>query len=763
MKFVQIKICLLPVMATALVACGGGGADPTPNIEMVTLQGTVAKGVVSGAKMRVLSAVSTPVVLASGFTTNKDGRYSIELNKHEGPVVIEADLEGADIAYELEPGKTFKGRTGEKMRAILPPGAFTANVTPFSEMAVDIVADSGWKPEAVVAANRIVRQLLNNTDHLTASPTEGALLTNLTAVQQLVKNNPGGFAAVLTQLREAASVKNGEVSIDPEWIGDLTVACAALCGGGFVVPPPITVGSGFGIDTVYALFKDLRDTLLAYSNKNKTGELAVATVRLSDAVKAAVQPIDEEMLGLLGMFSKGDQLYRDFKAVRTTTQFVNSGSSYGRNRTFNTAGAPMSDGFLPRYGCEAARASIVTNTDGAFDVGIDYTTSGVTADNANVFSCYGIGTVGRLYLGDGAVTSYWQSVAFIPQTDGSFKYVHQLRSRPFNQRNGVATRVKANYGSIGVTRDSTSKLTGFSLDGKLVPGLIGHGPGVYATLDRVDAKLFFAATQPTPTSAKLDLSGSMKLYKKDNVFASSVEIASGSMVAAKTDVSYSYTDYTFGGSACPAGYSAQPGSSLQNFSCEGIFTGTEDALSALKLDVTVTAPGVKFQGIVNADAPSFDKTQTEYIPTKISLQGKIFESDGAVGYRLLLDGKGMVELLNFASFDAATDADAPMKVKFDGKVLLKSRPEMALKLNAEQTSSGAQSLSGTFFWNSKALKLAAATDGSLTVSSDSGVRFTIPKGGADTEQDVFLGNVKVGTINFGKGRIEYADGRFEQF
>lgn len=766
MKLVQGKIFLLPVMAAALVACGGGSDSPPPP-ETITLTGTVAKGIVSGAKMRVLSAAASPVVLASGFTTDANGRYTIKLNKTSGPVVIEADLEGAIIADETNPDVPYEGKSGEKMRAIISPTAATAtaNVTPFSEMAVDLVAEAGWEAKAVNDANRIVRQLLNNTDHLTASPTEGALLAKLTAVQQLVNSTEGGLASVLTQLRDAADGGRDEsVSIDPAQVDELEAACgeAPACAGAFTKPDPIKIGTGDLVDPVYSLFQDLRDTLLAYSNETQTGELDVAAVKLDEAVKAAVQPIDDEMLGVLAMFSKGDRAYRDVKSGALTQQFINSGASYGRTATFRTDGTPVVAGPLPRYGCEVARATVETKADGSQDVQSDYTTSGVTASNANVFACFGVGTAGRLYPARYGDTSYWHSVLFIPQTDGSVKYVHQLRSRPFDQRLGAATRVKAVYGNLGVTRDSSSELTGFRLNGKLVPGLQGHAPGEYATLDRVDATLSFAGSAPTATSGKYDLSGLMTLYKKDNVFASSVEIASGSMVEVKTDVPFSYTDYIYGGESCPAGFSAAFGSVAPTLSCVGTVTGIEEGFSALNLDVTVTAPGVKFQGIVSAGTPSFDSTQTEYIPTKVSLQGKIFEADGT-GFRLLLDGAGSVELLNYASFDATGNTAAPVKVGFDGKVLLKNRPEMRLTLSGERTEQRAQSLSGTFFWNSKALKFAAATNGDWTISNDAGVRFTIPEGESDVAQDVFLGDAKVGTVNFGQSRIDYSDGRFQQF
>lgn len=767
MKLVQGKIFLLPVVAAALVACGGGSDSPPPP-ETITLTGTVAKGVVSGAKMRVLSAAASPVVLASGFTTDANGRYTIKLNKTSGPVVIEADLDGADIADETNPDVPYKGKPGEKMRAIISPTASaadaTANVTPFSEMAVDLVADAGWEAKAVNDANRIVRQLLNNTDHLTASPTAGALLASLTAVQQLVNGTEGGLTAVLSQLRDAAGGGDGSVSIDSTLVDALDAACGTTtaCADAFDTPDPIVIGTGDLVDPVYGLFQDLRDTLLAYSNETQTGELDVAAVKLDEAVKAAVQPIDDEMLGVLAMFTKGDEQLRAYKDGDTTEQFVYDGSSYGRVSTFRTDGTAVTDGYLPRYGCEVASATIVTRANGVQDVSTDYTTSGVTASTANVFTCFGFGTVGRMYPGRNGVDSYWQSVVFIPQADGSFKYVHQLRTRPFDQRLGVSSRVKAVYGNLNVTRDGMEDLTGFNLDGQLVPGLIGHAPGEYATLDRVDAKLSFAGSAPTATSSQYDLSGLMTLYKKDNVFASSVEIASGSMVEVKTDVPFSYTDYIEGGNACPTGYSAAFDSVAPYLWCAGTVTGIEEGFSALNLDVTVTAPGVRFQGIVNADTPSFDSTQTEYIPTKVSLQGKIFEADGT-GFRLLLDGAGSVELLNYASFDATGNTAAPVKVGFDGKVLLKNRPEMRLTLSGERTEQRAQSLSGTFFWNSKALKFAAATNGDWTISNDAGVRFTIPEGESDVAQDVFLGDAKVGTVNFGQSRIDYSDGRFQQF
>lgn len=781
MRLSRTKIALLPVVAAALMACGGGsgsdgGGGALP--ESITLDGTVAKGVVSGAKIRVLSASADGTVLASGVVTGTDGRYSIQLNKPSGPVVIEADLEGADIADELNPGRTYKGQRGDKIRAILPPvtsSGATANVTPFSEMAVDIVAEAGWNAAAITDANQVVRRLLNNTDHLTADPTKGEFLISLTAVQKLI-NDIGSVEAlgvVLQTLRDAADGRSGNVSIDPQVVEVLVAACTTQCDNAFNTPgTPVPIGTGDKINPVYALFQDLRDTLYAYSNSTKTGELDAAGVRVNQALKDATQPVDDEMLGVLAMFQAGDRLFREFNEDGGALT-VNKGSVWGRVSTFNTSGAAVGSSWLPRYQCHVAKATLITTASGEldFDPNSTYNTN-PAAGTANLFSCDGIGTIGRLYPARDGINSFWHRTTFIPQEDGSVKYVHQLRTRPFDLTGtaGGSTRVpsRAAYGSLTVNRDNVGELTGFALNGKLVPGLKGHAAGEYATLDRVDAALSFVSSAPSSSSMRFDMSGSMKLYKKEQALpASSVEIASGSFAEAKTDVPFTYQDYVFGGSSCPAGY-VSTGGSVPFLWCVGTLTGTTAEIGQLKLDVSIAAPGVKFQGIINANTPSFDKSQTAYVPTKVSLQGKLFEADGD-GYRLLLDGLGTVDVLNFAQYDNSVPfSDPAMDVTFNGKVLLKDRPEMALALSVSQAAStasgnGARTLSSTFTWNNKALKLTVDANGAATVSNDSGVRFTVPKGGADNNQDVFLGNDKVGVVNIGKRRIDYVDGRFQQF
>ncbi len=753
MSFQRTKYWLPPTVLAALTACGGGGGgggavNDAP--ATVAISGTVAKGPATGAKGKIFATTAAGVkgVELASFTTVAGGKFTVNIAPQTLPILVDVDLTGADIQDETKPGTIYKGMANQTMRAAFTPvanGGATVNVTPFSEMAAALASKAGgFTPAVVQDANAKIRQILNNTDHLTADPASGVMLKQLAAVQQLVNNNPGGLTAVLLQLRDATTVVQGTtsapttVAVTAGLIAALESGCTAtsVCGSGAFAPPalaemPITVGSGDPIDPVRALFKDLRNTLLAYNNPGNTGDLDVAGQKLTDAVAAAVQPVDEEMLGVLAMAQKGDRMFRAFKAGTSTQQFSDSGQAYGQRRTFDTAGNSVPAGPLARYGCELAKATVVTNTDGTQDVGSDYTTVGVTSANVNVFACYGFGTQGRLAPGLGDGYGYHQASNFIPQPDGSWKYVHQVRKTKLDQTGLASTassRVRAVYGNVVLTRDVSNEITGFNLTGKLMPGLKGHTSVDYPTLDRVDANLNYAFTKPTNDTDKVTLSGSMKLYKGDGSLASSVEIASGTM-AESQNVTSAY--------------------------------GSTNELSKLNLDVTVAAPGVKFQGIVTADTPSFDSTNSVYVPTKMSLQGKIYEADGA-GYRLLLDGTGTIEAVNYAGFNAVTGGTWPKKVGFNGKVLIKERPEMGITLTGASSAAG-DTGTGTFFWNSKTLRFELKADQSLVVSNDGGAHFTIPKNGNAMNQDIFNGNVKVGTINVDRARIDYIDGTFEQF
>lgn len=742
---------LAMVTAATLAACGGG-SDPKPQDDAVALSGVVAKGPAKGAKVRVYAADGKTAV-APEVTTGDGGSYTVILaTGAKGPFLIEADLAGANITDEVT-GKIYSGQAGQKLRAVVADAGSVVNVTPFSDMAADLALEGGALTVATTdAANKKIRQVLNNTDFLTASPTSGALLTALQAVQIRVNEEEGGLTAVLAQLREAAA--DGVVSSD--LVKELQAACdtceAVFNAGTSELP----VETGAGIDTVKALFKDLRDTLLAYSNGSGTGDLDQASARITDALSSVVAPVDGEQLQVLAAFREADAMFRDFKAGRSTvTRWRSADTVYGL-----VAGSSMtSPGVVSRFGCELARATVIDVAGGYKDVAADYTINGLTKDNVNVMTCYGIGTKGRLFPGNVSGTGYYHSVVFIPTGDDSFKYVHQLRKGVTGS--ATTSRHKAVFGELVVSRGASGELTGFDLEGKLVPGLVDATTESYTLLDRVDTRLSFALAESTG-EAQVNMYGWLALMKKDGTQASRVDIASGN-IAAKTDVPTSYHDVVYvGASSCPPGYAPAFGTTSPYLSCGGTVSTTSTALGTLSLDVSVAAPGVKFQGIVTAGNPSFDKSGSVYYPRVTSLQGQLYEADGA-GYRVLLDGLAKVELQNFAGFDASSGSTSPLKASFDGKLLIKDRPAMGFTFAGTRDVNNQQSGNGSFYWNGKSLGFEAGADKSLVVRNDDGVSFTIPHNGSASFQPIYKGTVQVGRINLDLQRIEYVDGSYEQY
>lgn len=781
MRSVGIKWGALTAVAAALVACGGGSSSQDQDRTepaSVAMSGVVAKGPASGARVTIFRADGT--VAAGPITTGAGGTYSARVMPNEGPFRVEVDLNGADIQDDLDPSRTYKGKAGEMLRAVVldVSASRPVNVTPFSDLAAELALTSvnggRLNAAAVDSANKKVSQILGALDFLAASPTGDAMLQRLKAVQQMVEDQ-GDLGAVLTSIRDAARVGDGgAIAIDGDLMDSLAQACAtagvSTCDSAFaprsVAEAEVTPTQINAIEAAKTLFQDLRNTLLAYSNDQGDGELDQAGDRINAALSAAVKPIDDEQLKSLAMANDADEMFRAFKAgTSSQRRLLSSDYAYGRIATRNADGSTVEPNAVPKFACEVGRATII-QVDGRPDVSSDYTAADdlVTPANANVISCYGIGTVGRLVPGRGDGYGYFHSLLMIPQPGGQYAYVHQLRRQAFDRTVSSATsRVRAVYGSLTMTRDADQALTGFTVNGRLIPGFKGHAPGEYATLDRVDASLTMSGNNGTATSS-LNVTGSMALMKLDGTQASRVDITSGSF-AGRTDIPRSYYDnFYVGEGSCPAGYGPVYGTSSPFLTCGGMVEGTTGALGSMSLNVSVTAPGVRFQGIASAAQPSFDSTGSVYYPTVLSLQGLVSEADGPNAYRVLLDGTVTARLLNFASHNASSNQPAPMEVGFNGRLLLKDRPAMGFTFAGARDAADNRSGSGTFFWNNRVLRFEGDADTrALTVRNDDGLRFTIPQNGSRVYQPVYRGDIQVGRINVDLARIEYADGTYEQY
>jgi hypothetical protein len=792
------------VSAAALVACGGGGSSSdsgtgtgTGTGTTVALSGTVAKGPATGAKVKVYAtnADGTQGALLAQATTVAGGGYTVNIPAQTNPVLVVADLEGATIVDETStavPQATYTGAAGNTLRAVLLAASGTAvaaNVTPFSEVAADLAADAGgYKAANVEGANSKVRTWLGGVDHLSASVTDAAtLLPRLRAVQTLV--NGSTLTAVLAQFKDAStySAAAGGYVINGTFSQALKDACTGTSCGTFAdatvaqtpVPPVGTV------EPVKAFIQDLRDTLLAYSNSQKSGALDIAGAGLSTAFDNATSMVGSEQLGLLTRLTEVDRVLANYRANPTTSSVTVpfGGYRYGRTATHNNDGSVTVESQLPVYGCQPVNAVLQTTSTGQQGFS-SVSTTGLTVDNVNAVSCFGMATEGRLVgTGLGDANAYYPRFIFIPRDDGSYRYVSDIRSFPLD-RTGLTTTTTStklgvsHYGSVAVTRNTAGDVTAFTLQGQIAPALQGlpvRTLAAYSALKQVDTDLAFSVTDDAATAKRtVAISGSFKLIKTDGSEASSVALAAGSKIVVKTDAPNNVTSYEFGGDSCPTGTTVAPWSGAAPY-VECMRTETyydTTAPDTVALDVTVAVPGAKLQGVFSAAGASYDKSRTVYSPTTTSFQGKVYEADGT-GYRLLLDGKFSAALENFSALDRTAEQSAtnfaPVVGGFEGKILIKNRPEMSLVLALRKVSVTRQTLDGTFGWNGKSLTLAVDNDEASAVASfarlsnSDGVQVTFPKGGTDSSQDLLKGGVKVGTLNLNSQRIDYTDGTFEQF
>jgi hypothetical protein len=811
----SFKWALAATTAAMLAACGGGGGSGPDNtggnlatVTEVTVEGVVSKGPATGAVVSIYSTDSSgkKSILLKKVTTLVGGAYSALIAPQTNPVLIEADLNGADISDELSPGTTYKGKSGEKMLAVLTlqGGAKTvAHVTPFSDMAAAMASSHGgtdtYALADVVAANKKIRDL-TITDHLTVAPT-GDFKIKLTAVAQFVKDIHGGdLAAGLSELRTACkfdTAKNGFI-VTGVVSQKLATACtAATCAtdnnfasATLAETAVAPVGSVSTLDAAKALFKDLRDTVGAYTNTSNTGEIDKAGDKLSLAVNSATGFVDDEMLAIVAGVRDGYKQYEDAKAAQSAyPDYLKAYdfSVFGQLATKNTSGQTVIPSLLPVYQCELAKATTLTTASGETDIATYVlATSAIPAGEINAFACYGVGTVGRLLgasLDD--ANSRYHSITVLPQADGTFKYVHQTRKINFD-RTIQASHTRdgqAMFGTGAFVKDANGRATSVNFAGNLSPGfkmLRTRTVAERAKFKQHSINLAMSASYPAGVTSNalesLAISGNIKLINVDGTEASSLTIVNGSTLSQKTDIvkTTSINSYIGFGSSCPTGPGYTQFGTAPYLSCyyASTYTSTVPALSALNLSVVSAAPNAKFEGSVTAGAASFDKSGTQYRPTAGTFEGKIYEGDGAGGYRLLLTGKVSASAVDYQLFNDAAAKSATnfykTNVAFEGKVMLKDRPDAGLTLNVQNYDFNMTSMSGTFFWSGKSFNISGTKDdtnntGALTFTNSDAVAFTLPRNSRNLPQDITKGGFKVGVINIGTKRIDFIDGSFEQF
>jgi hypothetical protein len=798
-------------MLVFLTACGGGGGTANANNASITCTincdavdpnsylgayaaggdgGGGGDGGAGGGAGDGAAIVNAPITLTDArgvvrtSTTGADGKFFFTVTGMKAPLVVQVTKPDGSVRMSFTRVEPTIGKT------------ISISVSGLSDkIASDVVisingAASGSKgltPTMVVQAASTIPRLINalNTSIasvLTANGLDAKTFDPMAAV--LVPAAAGATQNSYDKVLDA-------LAITPGTTGTPTVILAPL-------------------EAAKALFKNLRNTVGAYSNTANTGDLDVADKKLKDAAKAVISPVDNDTLRILGGFFKAESMYSQYKSGASTTAAMTYGSTqFGQITTKDVFGVATPFSSMPSYGCDIRKISLLTN--GAIDVAntrvlnsytiggtqvSPITTPALATSAANGFVCYGIGTQGRLIgtlLDDGLVRV--NSIYFMPQSNGSYNIISQTgKSSPdktgqFSTATGSPASAlidgTVKFGTLTPVRDTAGNITSFTITGDLRPGFATMKDRTLATWQSFagyGVNLTMAETSTTTTKTQT-LSGSVALNKADGTVASTATIGSGSTLTETSNVVTGTNIQFYGSNSCPAGSAQVSGTASPNIQCS--FNKYTNLLSSGTLNVAIAAPGIKFEGVVTAANPSEDKIGTantsmtlNYKPTALTFTGKLYDTDTVGAYRLLFDGALSATNPNWSTFNSTIPESSTnfllSTASFDGKLYLVNRPVVNLVMAFTKTGYQTGTTSGSFKWSDAsgfpagftitgAYNDVAGTGSMAFKSTDVNATFTLPKGGSATKQKIYVNSVEQGSITISTKKVEYIDGTFEQF
>jgi len=149
----HILTLLILLSLALLTACGGGGGDGDGSGAGTELAGSVSKGPVAGADVKIfaLDATGAKGELLAEAVTDGSGTYLADLGDYEGPILVE--VTGGSYLDEGS-GQTLGIPGDAPLRAVHPAasGQVSLHVTPLTELAVQVAEAAGISLETVAAA-----------------------------------------------------------------------------------------------------------------------------------------------------------------------------------------------------------------------------------------------------------------------------------------------------------------------------------------------------------------------------------------------------------------------------------------------------------------------------------------------------------------------------------------------------------------------------------------------------------------------------------
>jgi hypothetical protein len=763
---------------------GGGGASPpaagAPPVAQRDVQGTVAKGLIKGAKVSVypldVQGVRASAALATA-TTAGDGTYKLQLPTTLRNFVIEVGAAPGAVMADEATGTDIALPASLKLRSIVTlaenaAGSYQGSVSPLTEMVVRTAetADGKLPPQAVAQAKASVRTLLgfdpetvkpvnsNSAAAATASEDEKNQSLALAAISKMAstatadcgQSNAGErIACVVSKLAASVIIKDGQPSLDPGRLVQFRDAIVAVAqdktinhtgkdkvvGIPVLTPPPVTppatpvppptettpVPPPVGTTPVPPPV----DTTPVPPPVGTTPPPLAATKTLFGSLRTNLRALGE-----------GDAFRSTADAVRADlgSTIAPFGNDVGGFATLAMSALENFEryrvGANPRYDFKVVnnqlldalpQRSVISLVRGEGDclIRVDPLSMECTV----VQDEYLDGTMGDATNGTRVYATRTFTLQPKDGTVGEYTYTTSLARNMFV------------YEGFTIIVDPTRETLGGTF-----PGEVSY-------------------TRSGDTATKLSFHGRMPgRLNKDGSFRSDAE--DWSLDAARTVEAGGSALYTFGGEFSASRAGQVTGKLVID---DASFLRLAPAGNELRVTLRGSVGSTAVAGTLRASAEKLDKSRTVRIPTVLSFEGALEHKDAMV-----FSGNVAITRGGFENFDAtAALSDTNFvadTVEMGGWLSVPQRPALSLSLGATRTGPGAASISaqyrdGTSVINASVTARAGERYPLVKVASADGVAFSFA--GRSAPVQVTKDGAVTAEIDFVRGIISYSDGSTE--
>lgn len=725
----------------ALAACGGGGGSSssggTPST--VAVSGVASKGLLLNAVVTAyaVKADGTKGAALGNTTTDADGRYTLTGLPSGALVLLEVTPkaddsttmldEATDLVVPVPAASNFALRAAVNLDG---SGTTSAQITPFSEMAVALAASKGGlTPDVVTAANTTVSNFAG-VQILTASPAFSQVngetvaaneaAVKLAAVSELAKTGVDTCAALppgtptteqvlanvscVTNYLAAQGTSQGVVdALAPALAAAKSDAAATVNTAAIIDIAPVAyveTATQTAIQEAKTLIASVRSTATALSNKSDATSLAARVQAVADASRGVAAPLDHPTMTVLTALSEAITAHQN--GAGSSFQ-LDSGLWWG-----NGQGGQLVSGC--RYFSDADFQNLAT---------------GRTA----YLGCRVLHTVGYAPT----ASAGWQPFAVYHRFGLTDIGNDQFTVKSILGRSTIsdASGPSPSYGTeqeLSAPRTLTvASGDALSVTGALAPGYESRYPYVPEFSSNVEEIVVLGTHQQVAinlsetvgaTSTRYNLSGDVSVYQ-DTAVQSRVSLKSGSYI--------------------------------EEANVDG---PTQPKAANLILEAQLET-GYKIGGTLVLS--NFEQTATHNGPKNAVLNGYLTDMTGSAK---LFDGT--------LTLIMPTDTGLNWDVKLDGTLVTTGANTLTVNLTALQPTLGEVTVTGrytqgatTFLLTLLSSEATPANDRLSLTTTAGGVGFVAQR--SDTVVPIKKGATVLGEFNVDSSRLVYADGTYEQF